>query len=185
MHQLWRSLAFASGSFGPPPVGLCIDLGSGGGVPGLVLAMAWPESTWLLLESNNRRAGWLASAVAALGVADRVTISCVRAELAGRSIWRHQAELVTARGFGGPGTTAECGAPLLCLGGRLLVADPPTTEPGRWHQEVLEQLGLRLDMTDVISTPAGPTSITKMVAASICPERYPRRTGVPAKRPLF
>ena len=43
--------------------GLAVDLGSGGGLPGLVLAVQWPESQWPLIDSNGRRASWLQGAV--------------------------------------------------------------------------------------------------------------------------
>jgi 16S rRNA (guanine527-N7)-methyltransferase len=183
-NQLWRSLAFAAMPPGAPPPELAVDLGSGGGIPGLVLALHWPESRWALLESNHRRADWLASAALALGVSARAQVVNERAELVGRGSLRYQADLVTARGFAGPAATAECGAPLLHPGGRLLVADPPAGT-GRWSREGLALLGLRLEASETIGTPAGPTSITSILVEELCPERYPRRVGVPAKRPLF
>ena len=183
--HLWRSLAFASVSPGPPPPGLAVDLGSGGGVPALVLALLWPDSRWALPESNHRRAEWLTGAALALGIAARAQIVNERAELVARGLLRHQADLVTARGFAGPAVTAECGAPLLRAGGRLLVADPPLNGTSRWSSEGLALLGLRLEASEAICTSVGPTSITCLIADELCPERYPRRVGVPAKRPLF
>jgi predicted O-methyltransferase YrrM len=58
-----------------------VDLGSGGGVPGLVLAaLAWPATHWTLLDATARRCVFLASAVAELGLADRVTVTRGRGE---------------------------------------------------------------------------------------------------------
>lgn len=118
-----RSLAFAA-VLGAAPNGLAVDLGSGGGLPALVLAVLWPASEWLLIDSNGRKAGWLEDAVRGLGISSRVEVRCQRAELTGRGGYRHRAELVTARGFGPPASTAECAAPLLRERGHLLVADP-------------------------------------------------------------
>lgn len=158
-----------------------IDLGTGGGVPGLILAMRWPATTWLLLDANRRRTDFLVGAVDALGVGDRVVVRCERAEETGRSgVWRGWADLITARGFGPPAVTAECAAPLLVVGGTLVVSEPPGGRPDRWAADPLLQLGLIADggMTE-------PVALQRFRQVRACPDRYPRRTGIPAKRPLF
>jgi 16S rRNA (guanine527-N7)-methyltransferase len=161
-----------------------MDLGSGGGLPALVLAVLWPASEWLLIDSNVRKAGWLEDAIQGLGMSSRVAVRCERAEVTGRSWYRRAAELVTARGFGPPGSTAECAAPLLREGGHLLVADPPGGGD-RWRPDGLAELGLELDSSEVVETAAGPVSISRMSSVADCGPRYPRRVGVPFKRPLF
>jgi 16S rRNA (guanine527-N7)-methyltransferase len=183
-EQVTRSLAFATMA-GPTPEGLAVDLGSGGGLPALVLAVLWVNSEWLLIDSNGRRADWLQRAVGELGMSSRVRVRCERAEVTGRGQWRHAAQLVTARGFGPPAATAECAAGLLRIGGWLLVADPPGPREDRWPQDGLAQLGLQLEKSDVVTTDVGPVSMSRIVAASDCGPRYPRRVGVPFKRPLF
>jgi 16S rRNA (guanine527-N7)-methyltransferase len=185
-EQITRSVAFAVAAGVPPPTGLVADLGSGGGLPALVLAIVWPRSSWLLIDSNQRRTTWLRRASSELGAAARVEVVCERAELVARSPRRHQAELVTARSFGPPAATAECAAALLALGGCLLVSDPPEAgQPERWPQDGLSKLGLELGNREVIATAAGPVSFSKIFAVSQCAERYPRRVGAPFKRPLF
>jgi 16S rRNA (guanine527-N7)-methyltransferase len=158
-----------------------VDLGSGGGVPGLVLALELPGTAWLLLDSNTRRTAFLGEAVEQLGLVDRVRIWEGRAEVAGRDpAVRAGADAVVARGFAGPAVTAECAAPLLGVGGRLIVSEPPGTSGERWDPAALHQLGLgppRLvqgDYTYVI-----------LEQGALCPDRFPRRVGVPGKRPLF
>jgi 16S rRNA (guanine527-N7)-methyltransferase len=185
--QITRSIAFASAA-DAPPTGPAMDLGSGGGLPALVLALVWPGTSWILIDSNQRRAGWLREAVTALGIGDRAEVVCERAEVVGRSPLRHQAQLVTARSFGPPGVTAECAAPLLSLGGCLLVADPPETSnrpDQRWPEQGLAKLGLELGPSLVVMTSAGPASFSRILAISECADLYPRRVGVPQKRPLF
>jgi len=185
--QITRSVAFAVAAGISPPAGLVTDLGSGGGLPALVLAVVWPDSRWLLIDSNQRRTSWLREATSELGATARVEVVCERAELVGRSPYRHQAQLVTARSFGAPAATAECAAPLLALGGCLLVTDPPEgpDQPVRWPQEGLSQFGLELGSREVVPTAAGPVSFSRIFAVSPCNERYPRRVGTPFKRPLF
>jgi 16S rRNA (guanine527-N7)-methyltransferase len=159
-----------------------VDLGSGGGVPGLVVAGAWPDATLWLLDSNERRALFLARAVTALGLDGRVRIGHARAEEAGRdAAWRGLADLVLARSFGPPAVTAECAAPLLQVDGRLVVSEPPGEPAGRWPESPLSLLGLR---------PVGRfeqafSRFQVLRQERLCPEEYPRRVGVPAKRPLF
>jgi 16S rRNA (guanine527-N7)-methyltransferase len=182
--QIARSLAFVSLPIDPPS-GLAVDLGTGGGVPGLVLALAWPQSEWLFVESNQRRAEWLATALEKLALGPRAAVVCDRAEMVGRGQWRYQAELVSARSFAPPAATAECAAPLLRTGGHLLVADPPDGPGQRWPSAGLARLGLTLEASYTVSTPIGPASLSCMVSSSPCPLRYPRRVGVPEKRPLF
>jgi 16S rRNA (guanine527-N7)-methyltransferase len=161
--------------------GAAVDLGSGGGLPGLVLARHWPESSWLLLDGNRRRTEWLARAVSTLAMADRVQVRCSRAEETGRDpALRFTFDLVTARGFGPPAVTAECAAPLLAPGGVLVVSEPPGGDPSRWPAAGLDQLGLAADGLVV-----SPAAFQRLRRVAPCPSRFPRRVGVPAKRPLF
>jgi len=156
-----------------------LDLGSGGGVPGLVLALAWPSSRWILLEANGRRARFLAHAIGELGLVDRTAVWARRAEALGRDgARRSQCDLVVARGFGPPGMTAECGAPFLRIGGVLAVSEPPGGDPGRWPPGPLAELGLTLRRV-VRAEPA----VAVLEQVGRCPVRYPRRTA--GRRPLF
>jgi 16S rRNA (guanine527-N7)-methyltransferase len=181
--QVHRALAFTALTDQAPD--LAVDLGTGGGVPGLVLATIWPTSRWLLVDSNQRRCRWLEAAVRDLDLGHRCDVVCERAEVVARGASRHEADLVTARSFGPPAPTAECAAPLLRLGGQLLVADPPEIDTGRWPPSGLAILGLALDTSIQVGTPAGPASLSRLVSVATCPEAYPRRVGLPFKRPLF
>lgn len=158
-----------------------LDLGSGGGVPGLPLALLWPESEWVLLDGSLKRSSFLEEAIDELGLSARVTVVAERAETAGRSpSLRATFDLAVARGFAGPAVTAECGSPFLRRGGRLVVAEPPGGEPGRWDPEGLDQLGMARG-----PTLDSPTAAQVLVQVELCPDRYPRRVGIPAKRPLW
>lgn len=161
-------------------VAAAVDLGSGGGIPGLVLAGALPDVRWTLLDGMVRRTSFLEEAVRALGWADRVAVETVRAEAAGRGARRGAADLVVARSFGPPAVTAECAAPLLRLGGQLVVSEPPEADGRRWAAEGLVELGLLLETTVV-----GPPGFVRLRKTGETPERYPRRVGVPVKRPLW
>jgi 16S rRNA (guanine527-N7)-methyltransferase len=165
---------------GPPQE--CVDLGSGGGVPGLVLATSWPASRWTLIEAGRRRCAYLAEAIARLGLGGRVQVVGERAEAIGRDPGhRGRYGLVVARSFGPPPVTAECAAPLLRTGGFLVVSEPPDSDGARWEPSGLAVVGM--EPVRLWQDMAGTFQV---VAQRLpCPDRYPRRTGVPAKRPLF
>ncbi len=157
-----------------------VDLGSGGGVPGLVLACELSEIRWMLLDAQRARTTFLAEAVSRLQLSDRVTVVTARAEEVGRDE-RHRGryDLVVSRAFGRPAVVAECGAPLLTVGGHLVVSEPPEAVD-RWPAAGLTAVGLRWETLN-----AGPPRLAVMVQDRPCPDRFPRRVGVPTKRPLW
>jgi len=174
--QIDHALRFAEACPGPPP-GRALDLGAGGGLPGLVLALAWPDSYWVYLDANERRTAFLGEASVLLGLRDRVEVRRGRAEDLGHDpTLRATFDLVTARSFGPPAVTAECASPLLVAGGTLLVSEPPE-DADRWDEPGLAQLGLT----------RGPrqSGCQVLIQTTVCPDRFPRRVGIPGKRPLF
>jgi 16S rRNA (guanine527-N7)-methyltransferase len=175
--------------------GAVFDLGSGGGVPGLVLAALAdpPPPKIVLLDGSERRAQWLREAVALLGMSGVAEVIGERAEVVGRSLAHRQSyRLVVARSFGRPAVVAECAAPFLAVGGHLIVSEPPldaaaaagessVTAPDRWPAEPLALLGL--EVSEFVA--ARGFHYVVLRARDLCSDRYPRRTGIPAKRPLF
>jgi 16S rRNA (guanine527-N7)-methyltransferase len=158
------------------------DLGSGGGVPGLPLALRFPAWNWALIDSSVRRAGFLRDAVRSLGLEDRVRVVPERAETVGRRPTdRGSFDLIVARSFGPPAVVAECGAPLLRLDGLAVVSEPPGGVPDRWPVAGLAAVGM---------VPGQPVlargwAYQLLRQSEPCPQRYPRRVGLPPKRPLF
>jgi 16S rRNA (guanine527-N7)-methyltransferase len=175
-----HSRAYAGAGLGGR--GPVADLGSGGGVPGVVLALLLPDVSVVLMEASRRRCAFLVEAVAALDLGSRVDVIHERAEIIGQDA-RHRGRYgtVVARGFGPPPVTGECGAALLVSGGRLLVSEPPEdASEERWPAAGLGRLGL-----DHVATVAGPPRIAVLEKVRPCPAIYPRRVGVPAKRRLW
>ncbi|MCU0267050.1 MAG: class I SAM-dependent methyltransferase [Acidimicrobiales bacterium] len=172
--EVWPAVA----SGGVP--GRFLDLGSGGGIPGLVLALAWPASRGTLLDVSERRTDWLLEARGRLRLGDRVRVELAAAETAARQPeMRGRFQLVVARSFGPPAVVVECAAAFLADDGLLLVSEPPGGGPERWGTTSdLQAVGLRRD-------DRGPARIRVFRRVSPCPDRYPRRPGVPRRRPLF
>jgi 16S rRNA (guanine527-N7)-methyltransferase len=161
-----------------------VDLGTGGGLPGLVLAAVWPTTRVVLLDSSERRTDFLHQEVEQWGRADRVSVTRGRAEEVGRSAGLAAGtEVVVARSFGSPAVTAECSAPLLELGGLLTVSEPPEADSSdRWPEAGLAMVGLESLASFRYLDRFGYQLLKKI---SLTPDRYPRRVGIPTKRPLF
>ncbi len=159
-----------------------LDLGSGGGVPGLVLAHDRPDAHFVLLDAMEKRSRFLEWAVAEL-VLQNVRVLCGRAEVLGHEPeLRGSFDLVVARSFASPPVLAECAAGFLRVGGRLIVSEPPQDALiDRWPAEPLAQLGLRPERTSSTEH----ATLQELAQVEVCPERFPRRVGVPSKRPLF
>lgn len=181
-HALGFAAVVAHVSDDPPTV--VVDLGSGGGLPALVLVEWWSESQFVLVEAHERRAEFLRHAIETSGAGRRVTILHERAEVVGQEpTWRGTCDVVTARSFGKPAVTAECAAPLLRVGGLLVVSEPPADgDRERWPAAGCAELGLEpLQAVRV----GGRFGYQVLVQRTTCSDRYPRRTGIPGKRPLF
>lgn len=158
------------------------DLGTGGGVPGLVLATVWPEVEGTLVESSARRCVALEASVRRLGLEGRVRVLEGRAErLAHDPAVRERFELVTARSFARPAVTAEAASGLVRVGGLLVVSEPPEPGPERWPAGPLEELGFGPPAA-VVARGAHYACVPKLRAA---PPAMPRPVGRAGKRPLW
>lgn len=158
------------------------DLGTGGGVPGLVLGLQWRRTRGILVESGQRRCAWLRDAVHQLDLENQIDVLEERAETVGRpGEWREQYQAVTARSFAGPAVTAEIAAGLAEVGGVLVVSEPPVPDDLRWPMAGLRDLGF--DAAERMAFAGAHFVAVRKSAAA--PERFPRRVGLPSKRPLW
>ncbi len=157
------------------PCATIVDLGSGGGMPALAVAMDLPDTEMALVERGTRRAGFLGRAVETLGLENRVEVVHGEAQIVARHPrWAGWADVVTARSFGPPLVTAECGCRFLRPGGRMIVSEPPPerSDPGaRWPLTELAPTGLVPEARDLL---VAGTFQTLRLAAPI-DERIPRR----------
>ena len=126
----------------PPQAQLVIDIGTGAGVPGLVIADDRPDLTLVLVDRREARMDELSRGVAAAGMADRVQVLTADVETLGRDSEHHEKyDVVVCRGFGSPEVTAPLARPLLKNGGTLIVSEPPSPDPSRWPNDLLEKVG--------------------------------------------
>jgi 16S rRNA (guanine527-N7)-methyltransferase len=167
------------------------DLGTGGGVPGLVLADRWTRARVVCVESSVRRAAWLGSAATRLDLADRVEVHGGRAEEAARRDLRETCDVVVARSFGPPAMVAECAVALLRPNGALYVSEPATTDADRWPSRALGALGYA--PAEILLGPAvddgspvpHPVRVARLRRQGALADRWPRTASALQKRPLW
>ena len=165
-----------------------IDLGSGGGLPALPLALARPEIRWTLVDSVGKKAAILAELVEALGLGN-VTVVADRAEALGRGRnHRQRYGLVTARACAALPVLAELALPLLAIGGSLLAWKGPLSEDDeevRRGRAAIGQLGGgRLRFVDPGVPALGGHRFVVVSKVRATDPRFPRRAGEPGRRPL-
>jgi 16S rRNA (guanine527-N7)-methyltransferase len=166
----------------------CMDVGTGGGFPGLAVAIALPQAQLTLVDSVGRKTQAVEAMAAALGLSERVQLRCERIERTGRDrLCRGQFDLAMARAVAAAPVVAEYLVPLLAPKGEALLYR------GQWSasdQQVLEQavgpLGARLLDQRQCELPAGRGLRTaiRLGPDRPCPATYPRAIGIPAKFPL-
>jgi len=163
-----------------PPATL-LDLGSGGGIPGVVLAEEWGCPT-VLLDSMAKRCRSLEEYLEHPDAPTNISVRCGRAEeLARESDLEAKFELLVMRSFGPPAAAAECAVRYVSVGGLIIVSEPPTPDSqSRWNESGLAELGLRV--AGFVATSRHFVVIEKIGAT---PPLYPRENGVPGKRPLW
>jgi len=165
-----------------------IDLGSGGGVPAIPIAIARPDLSWILVDSVGKKALALAGFADDLGLSS-VDVIAQRAEILGRDPrYREAASVVTARAVAALPVLAELALPLLIRGGRLLAWKGPLA-PGdeelrRGARAVTQLGGGPPELVSVDAPQLGGHTFVRVTKEGPTPERYPRRPGEPARRPL-
>lgn len=161
-----------------------VDVGSGGGLPGLPLKIERPDLQVTLVEADQAKAAFLVQAVARLELKG-VAVVARRAEEVGRdSRYREWFDVATARALAPMPVLAELCLPLVRVGGRLL-AQKTDTEEVEAARHAIEVLGGSLESVVHAPSAARRSGVVAVVAKiAHTPAAYPRRAGVPRRRPL-
>jgi 16S rRNA (guanine527-N7)-methyltransferase len=164
-----------------------IDVGTGAGVPGLVLKLALPRLSITLLDATRKKTDFLTDAVRDLGLAD-VRIVNARAEEAGHDpTLREKFDIVFARSLARLPEMAELTIPFCRMGG-IVVAHKGADTADEVHEAsyATRELGAMTPKVVQVASP-GPApadSVIILRKAAPTPRRYPRRPGLPHRRPL-
>lgn len=164
-----------------------VDVGSGAGLPGLVLAIACPEWKVTLMESMNKRCVFLEHAVSHVGLSN-VEVVRGRAENLGQDVcFREKYDVAVARAVAEMRILAEYCLPLVRVGGLFVAAkghDPQTEVKNA--EKAIQILGASvLQLCPVEShSPYGQRTAIVCLKTSPTPKKYPRDPGTPVKVPL-
>ncbi|MDX6378080.1 MAG: rRNA (guanine527-N7)-methyltransferase [Gaiellaceae bacterium] len=156
-----------------------VDVGSGTGVPGLVIALVRPGRTVHLVESVQKKATVLEAIAAELG-ADNVDVLAERVEDVGRGSGRERYGLAVCRALAPPPVAVELCLPLVRTGGRLVIWAGEADAAALEH--AAQALGGELERVE--PAPGERRSLVVVTKTGPTPQRYPRRAGMAAKRPL-
>lgn len=158
--------------------GPVVDVGSGGGSPGIPLAAARPELRFVLLEATGKKCAFLRRWAAEL---PNVEVACARAEEHAAREGRDAYATALARALAPPPVAVEWCLPLVHLGGRLVLY--AGEEDDRAAARAAEQVAGRL--ADVVRVPGSERRrLLVFEKTGATPERFPRRPGAAKKRPL-
>lgn len=165
------------------------DIGSGGGLPGIPLAIALPDASYTLFEATGKKAAFLRNAVESLDLAG-VEIVNARVEEAARDPkLRASHEICTVRAVAKLSILAEYCLPLLSVGGRVVAMKGEVSEEEYGEGErAASLLGGRVLQTIEVPILAEMEQKTRrlvvMEKTAETPDIYPRRVGLPARSPL-
>jgi len=163
-----------------------VDVGSGAGLPALVLALVLPALQVVGVESQRKKCDFMERAAAALAL-DNVEVRCVRAEDYGRREGRETHDVAVSRAVAALPTVAELSLPLVAVGGSMVAMKGAISDQERIQAEIALGI-LGSETPDVVRL--RPFADAENRFAYVCrktrvtPERYPRRPGIPGKRPL-
>lgn len=133
--------------------GRVLDLGSGGGIPGLVIAVDRPDLAVTLLDRREKRTDFLRRAVRRMGLEGRVDVVTddvdhfITLTIEGGA--RSRFDAVVARGFGPPRRTLQVAAGLTAPGGRVVISEPPDGD--RWEKSLLTALSVRYERRGAVA----------------------------------
>lgn len=165
-----------------------LDVGSGAGFPGIPLALCHRDREIVLIEANRKKAGFLHQIKDHYGLSNLQIISERAESVARHREYREQFHLVTARAVANLPTLLELTTPFCRIGGVFIAYKGPET----YEEIVSSQLAFKSLASEFIKSytfilPHGKGKRNLLICRKIAatPEKYPRRPGIPNKKPLI
>lgn len=164
-----------------------IDIGTGGGFPGIPVAIARPDWQVTLLDSTRKKVNFLQSLCQTMGL-EQVKAICDRAEAVGQMAQQRETyDLALIRAVGSASACAEYALPLLKVGGvAVLYRGQWSAEEAETLQPAVQRLGGQLQSVEQFQTPLtqGIRHCVYLEKVATTPVEFPRAVGIPAKAPL-
>jgi 16S rRNA (guanine527-N7)-methyltransferase len=155
-----------------------VDVGAGGGVPGIPLAILRPDLHVTLIDSDQRKAGFLTHVAGALDLGN-VEVLCARAEEVARRDGRRESfDLAASRALAPPPVMCELVLPLVRVGGLMAALVGDVAQAVRECARASELCGGGTPRT-------APGEVLLIDKQRPTPDEYPRRAGVPLRKPLL
>ncbi len=164
-----------------------IDIGTGGGFPGVPIALIFPSSTVTLLDSTRKKITALTAIVEQLNLKNAIPLVGRAEEIGQQQIYRETYDFALLRAVAPVSVCAEYALPLLTTGGlAILYRGQWTTEEEKELRAVAKQLGGALEFIQPSKTPL-TQSIRHYVylrKTAPTPKKFPRPVGIPRQKPL-
>ncbi len=164
-----------------------IDVGSGAGLPGLIWSIVLPESTVYLLDSRRKRVDFLSETVRKLDIVHCRPLRARAEKLGQDEDWREKFDFVLARAVAPLNILLEYSLPLLRIKGRALLFKGPgyqeELEEGEAAAALLQGYREKIFKLEIPGLD-GERYLLSYQKKDYSPEKYPRRVGIPKKRPL-
>jgi len=164
-----------------------IDVGSGAGLPGVPLKIVWPQIHLTLLESVAKKTIFLNHLVTKLGLDDVEVVTGRAEEVAHLSACREQFDVAVSRGVAGMATLSELCLPFCCIAGIFIAQKKGDIEQEMSQADrAIALLGGQLRQVKPVELPelADNRHLVVIEKIAATPPSYPRRPGMPGKRPL-
>ncbi|MEW6243818.1 MAG: 16S rRNA (guanine(527)-N(7))-methyltransferase RsmG [Bacillota bacterium] len=172
------------GFFDIPYGSLVIDVGTGGGLPGIPLLIVRPDIRLVLLDSERRKVEFLGEVLASLGLTAQAVWK--RAEDAGRGNLRERFDAALSRAVAKVAVVAEYTLPVVRVGGAVYLFKGPGADAELAEAAVaVERLGGAIGEIRRYTLPGGEArALIRLSKVKSTPGLYPRKPGIPSKRPL-
>jgi 16S rRNA (guanine527-N7)-methyltransferase len=172
--------AWVSGSFG------LLDIGTGAGMPGIPLKIVHPGTRLVLLDSVAKKTAFLRHIVKELGLAETEIVTERAEAIAHLPNYRERFDLVVCRAVSQLATVAELTLPFCRIGGLAVIPKKDGIERELTHANAAADIlgGKLRTIREVAITGLEQHILVVLEKTSMTPPAYPRRPGIPAKRPL-
>lgn len=164
-----------------------LDVGTGAGFPGIPLKVILGDARLVLLEATGKKTAFLSHVVSLLGLSDTTVIHGRAEVLARDAAHRERYDVVVARAVAPLATLAELCLPFVAVGGQFVALKKGTitSETAAAHRAIELLGGGHVQFIDVqVPQLADARTLVCVTKVAATPERYPRRPGMPGKRPL-